>query len=228
MYSENDENKHKNLIDDLKNLKRIDAPVGLEQKVWNKINSSDTQEKQSLWKKLSVRLVPAFAVAATAVILFVVIENSANEYQDPFMIEPEERTDLISFSTDDIQLLESEPSAITEEPQVQTEEKSSVRFRKKEVEAPKALSLETQITGRNELDMDEESPDSITHELPIAVSSTTDETAISEGIVAPAPSNEMQQNLNFRQVQLSKEEQQEIIELKSKTLRSVQNKEKIK
>jgi hypothetical protein len=225
MYSENDENKHKNLIDDLKNLKKIDAPVGLEQKVWNKINSSDTQEKQSLLTKLTARLVPAFAVAATAVILFVVIENSANEYQDPFMIEPEERTDLISFSTDDIQLLESEPSAVREKPQVQTEEKSSVRFRKKEAAAPEALSNENQIAGRSEI-IEEE--DSVTPDSPILSASVKDELVGNEGLVVPAPSTQMLQNLNFRQVQLSKEELQEIIELKSKTLRVVQNKEKIK
>jgi len=216
MYPENDENKYKNLIDDLKNLKKIEAPVGFEQKLWNKINSSDTKEKQSLLTKLSARLIPAFAVAATAILLFVVIENSANEYQDPFMIEPEERTDLISFSTDDIQLLESEPSAVTEKPQVQTEEKSSVRFRKKEAAAPEALSNENQIAGRSEI-IEEE--DSVTPDSPILSSSVKDELVGNEGLVVPAASTQMQQNLNFRQVQLSKEEQQEVIELKSKILK---------
>lgn len=218
MYPENDENKYKNLIDDLKYLKKIEAPVGFEQKLWNKINSSDTQEKQSLLTKLSARLIPAFAVAATAVIIFVVIENSANEYQDPFMIEPEERTDLISFSTDDIQLLESEPPAVKEKPQIQREEKSSVRFRKKEAPAPELLSNESQIAGRTET-VETEAEDSVAPDSPILSASAKDEVVGNEGLMAPAASTQMQQNLNFRQVQLSKEEQQEVIELKSKILK---------
>ncbi|HSL88419.1 MAG TPA: hypothetical protein VK870_03870 [Ignavibacteriaceae bacterium] len=213
------------MIDDLKNLKKIEAPVGFEQKLWNKINSSDAQQKQSLLTKLSTRLIPAFAVAATAILLFVVIENSANEYQDPFMIEPEERTDLISFSTDDIQLLESEPSAVKEKPQVQTDEKSSVRFRKKEAPAPVLLSNESQIAGRTET-VETEAEDSVAPDSPILSASAKDEVVGNEGLMAPAASTQMQQNLNFRQIQLSKEEQQEIIELKSKTLKATQSKEK--
>lgn len=226
MYPENDEKKHKNLIDELKNLKKIEAPVGFEQKLWKKINSSDTTEKQTLWTKLSVRLVPAFAVAATAVILFIVIENSADEYEDPFMIEPLERKDLISFSTEDVKLLESAPVPELEKTEEKAQEKSSVRFRKKEIAAPEAVSLETQIAGRNEIQKDKDSINSLPAESPVIASSVTDEAAGKEGVVAPAASTQMQQNLNFRQVQLSKEEQQEIIELKSKTLRAVQSKQK--
>lgn len=225
MYPENDENKYKNIVDDLKNLKKIDAPIGFEQKLLNKINSSDIQEKRSIWSKLSVRLIPAFAVAATAVILFVVIENSANEYQDPFMIEPEERKDLISFTTDDIQLIESQPPAEIDKPQILSQEKSSVRFRKKEAPAPELLSNESQIAGRTE-NIETEDEDSVAPDSPVLSASAKDEVVGSEGLMAPAASTQMQQNLNFRQVQLSKEEQQEIIELKSKTLRATQGKQK--
>lgn len=225
MYPENDENKYKKLIDDLKNLKKIDAPIGFEQKLLNKINSSDIQQKQSVWTKLSVRLVPAFAVAATAVILFVVIDNSANEYQDPFMIEPEERKDLISFSTDDIELIEYQPPVEIEKLQVQAQEKSSVRFRKKEAPAPELLSNESQIAGRTET-IETEGEDSVAPDSPVLSASAKDEVVGSDRLMAPAASTPMQQNLNFRQVQLSKEEQQEIIELKSKTLRATQGKQK--
>lgn len=216
MYSENDENKYKNLIDDLKNLKKIEASVGFEQKLWNKINTADSHKQQPGWGKYLTRLVPAAAMVATAVILFVVIENSANEYQDPFMIEPEERTDLIAFSTEDIQLLESEEMREQEKPKVQVQEKSSVRFRKKEVASPEVLSNERQIAGRTEAYVEE---DSLVLDSQILSSSISDELIENEGRMAPAAATQMQQNLNFRQVQLSKEEQQEVIELKSKILK---------
>lgn len=46
MYPADDENKFKNLIDGLKNLKKIEAPVGFENKLWNKINSDAVPEKK--------------------------------------------------------------------------------------------------------------------------------------------------------------------------------------
>ncbi|MCJ7554693.1 MAG: hypothetical protein MUO34_12515 [Ignavibacteriaceae bacterium] len=217
MYPAGDENKYKNLIDDLKNLKKIEAPVGFEHKLWNKINSRETVKERSLWSKISIRLVPATAVLATAVALFIIIDNNAYEYQDPFLIEPEERKDIVEFSSEDITLLKSEG----EQPKEQLQEKSSVRFRKKEVETPQVLSVETElgIVGRSGKD-----EDSVTPELPTVASSMADEVDGNEGLAAPAPS--VQQNLNFRQIQLSKEEQREVIELKNKILKADHTKEK--
>lgn len=220
MYTQDDENKHKNVINDLKNLKKIEAPVGFESKLWNKINSSGSTDSDSVWSKLTLKLAPAVALAATVVILFTIIDNNATEYQDPFMIEPEERTDLISFSSDDKNLPEPEYESKTEldVPKEQVQEKSAVKFRKKEVAVSEELSVGRQIEGRSETFRDE---DSAVLELPtFALTDTTDKLIGNEEIVAPAVSVPMQQNLNFRQVQLSEEEQRELIELKSKTLKS--------
>lgn len=213
MYPAGDENKYKNLIDDLKDLKKIEAPVGFEQKLWNKINSRETVKEKSLLSKISIRLVPATAVLATAVALFIIIDNNAYEYQDPFLIDPEERKDIVEFSSEDITLLKSEG----EQPKEQLQEKSSVRFRKKEVEAPQVLSVETELGVKGRSGKDEDS--AVSPEPPIAASSVVaDEVGRNEGLAAPAPS--VQQNLNFRQIQLSEEEQREVIELKNKILKT--------
>jgi hypothetical protein len=228
MYTQDDENKYKNVIDDLKNLKKLEAPVGFESKLWNRINSSESTEVNSVWAKLTLKLAPAVALAASVVILFTIIDNNATEYQDPFMIEPEERTDLITFSTDGINLHKSESDSKSipelEQPKEQAQEKSTVKFRKKEVADSKELSVGRQIEGRSEAFSDE---DSVEPELSaFAISDTTDKLIGNEEMVAPAVSVPMQQNLNFRQIQLSEEEQREVIELKSKTLGSEKSRQK--
>lgn len=222
MYNEDDEKKYKSLVNDLKNLKKIEAPVGFENKLWNKINFKESAERQSLWHKLTIRLVPAAAVLAVAVILFVVIENNAYEYQDPFLIEPAQRTDLIEFSAQEENLIErdeikDEKSVKPEKPR---EEKPSVVFRKKEAPAPEALSMENQIAGRSETIVEDDS---------IAPETTSVATALADEVTGHdenLPSAEMKQGLNFRQIQLSEQEKQEVNELKNRTLRSVQSKQK--
>lgn len=228
MYTKDDENKYKNVIDDLKNLKKIEAPVGFESKLWNKINSSESTEANSVWAKLTLKLAPAVALAASIVILFTIIDNNATEYQDPFMVEPEERTDLITFSTDGINLYksESDSKSIPElnPPKEQVQEKNTVKFRKKEVADSEELSVGRQIEGRSEAFSD---VDSVEPELStFAISDTTDKLIGNEEIVAPAVSVPMQQNLNFRQVQLSEEEQLELKELKDKVLKENRTKTK--
>ncbi len=219
MYPAGDENKYKKMIDDLKNLKKIEAPVGFEHKLWNKINSRETVKERSLWSKISIRLVPATAVLATAVALFIIIDNNAYEYQDPFLIEPEERKDIVEISSEDITLLKSED----EKPKEQLQEKSPVRFRKKEIEPPQVLSVETELGVKGRSGKDEDS--AVSPEPSIAASAVVaDEVGRSEGLIAPAPA--IQQNLNFRQIQLSEKEQREVIELKNKILKTDQTKEK--
>ncbi len=218
MYPAGDENKHKKMIDDLKNLKKIEAPVGFEHKLWNKINSRETVKEKSLWSKISIRLVPATAVLATAVALFIIIDNNAYEYQDPFLIEPEERKDIVEISSEDITLLKPEGEKSKE----QLQEKSPVRFRKKEIEAPQVLSVETELGVKGRSGKDEDS--AVSPEPSIAASAVVaDEVGRSEGLIAPAPA--MQQNLNFRQIQLSEKEQREVIELKNKILKTDHTKE---
>lgn len=212
MYPTEDENKHRKLIDDLKNLKKIEAPVGFESKLWNKINAKDSQESRSIWNKISVRLAPAAAVLATAAILFVIIDNNASEYQDPFMIEPEERKDLIEFSTSDLDLTEPK----VEIPEEQVQEKSSVRFRKKEIQSEE-FSAESPMAGRDQL---LQSTDSlIPQELQVGATSYSIRNEVVRDDTLVAPEASMRQGLNFRQVQLTKEEKQTVNELKDEILK---------
>lgn len=222
MYPADDENKFKNLIHALKNLKKIEAPVGFENKLWNKINSDAVPEKKSLWDKVFVKLLPATAVVATAVILFVVIENNAYEYQDPLLIEPEVRTDLIEIKEEDPALqkfeLENEPEIKSEKPKQLAQEKPSVTFRKKDSEAD-AITMESPLAGRNEILRDE---DSLVPESTGVASSLSEDSSVNDQQIAPSAT--MKQGLNFRQVQLTEQEKQEVNELKTRILKENQRK----
>lgn len=222
MYPADDENKFKNLIDGLKNLKKIEAPVGFENKLWNKINSDAVPEKKSLWDKVFVKLLPATAVVATAVILFVVIENNAYEYQDPLLIEPEVRTDLIEIKEEDPALqkfeLENEPEIKSEKPKQLAQEKPSVTFRKKDSEAD-VITMESPLAGRNEILRDE---DSLVPESTGVASSLSEDSSVNDQQIAPSAT--MKQGLNFRQVQLTEQEKQEVNELKTRILKENQRK----
>lgn len=220
MYNKDDENKFRNVVEDLRNLKKINVPVGFETKLWNKINSSETEEKKSVWSNLSLKIAPAFAVAATVVILFMIIENNATEYTDPFMVEPEERKDLVEFFSQDLNVTEPE----IEIPKEKIQEKSTVQFRKKEVADKDALSMtENQLAGRRDSFKTENS--AITDHIVVGTS-VSEEVIGNEGIVSPSASAPVQQNLNFRQVQLSEEEQLELKELKDKVLKENRTKTK--
>lgn len=222
MYPADDENKFKNLIDGLKNLKKIEAPVGFENKLWNKINSDAVPEKKSVWDKVFVKLLPATAVVATAVILFVVIENNAYEYQDPLLIEPEVRTDLIEIKEEAPALqkfeLENEPEIKSEKPKQLAQEKPSVTFRKKDSEAD-VITMESPLAGRNEILRDE---DSLVLESTGVASSLSEDSSVSDQQIAPSAT--MKQGLNFRQIQLSEQEKQEVNELKTRILKENQRK----
>lgn len=224
MYPADDENKFKNLIHGLKNLKKIEAPVGFENKLWNKINSDAIPEKKSLWDKVSVKLLPAAAVVATAVILFVVIENNAYEYQDPLLVEPEVRTDLIEIKEPEPALqkfeLENEPEARSEKPKQLAQEKPSVTFRKKDSDSEAdVITMESPLAGRNEILRDE---DSLFPEPTQVATSLLEDSSVSDQQIAPSAT--MKQGLNFRQVQLTEQEKQEVNELKTRILKENQRK----
>ena len=71
-----EEKKYKRLIDDLKNLPKVDAPKNFETELLRKINSSEEIKKVSFWEKLlsPARLAPAALAIVSAVIIFFVVD----------------------------------------------------------------------------------------------------------------------------------------------------------
>lgn len=93
---------NKQLSDDLKNLPKVSAPENFEEGLWRKIYSADDKKEFFIQKIFSInRFIPASATLVAIVIVFFLINSNASDYEDPFMIEPPVREDLITVSNDD-------------------------------------------------------------------------------------------------------------------------------
>ncbi|HEX7356179.1 MAG TPA: hypothetical protein VF270_00555 [Ignavibacteriaceae bacterium] len=110
----NDEEKtYKKLLDDLKNLPKIDAPKNFETELLRKINLSGYEKKESFWSKLISpgKLAPAAIAIASAAIIFFVVDINSNEIEDPLNIAPRLREDLVVVkSLDEIPVQPQEES----------------------------------------------------------------------------------------------------------------------
>ena len=102
-----EEKTYKKLLDDLKNLPKIDAPKNFETELLRKINSSEPEKKESFWDKLLSpgRLAPAAVAIASAAIIFFVVDINSEEMEDPLNIAPRLREDLVVIeSIEEIQV----------------------------------------------------------------------------------------------------------------------------
>ena len=92
-----EEKTYKKLLDDLKNLPKVDAPKNFETELLRKINSSEPEKKESFWNKLLSpgKLAPAAVALASAAIIFFVVDINSEEMEDPLNIAPRLREDVV-------------------------------------------------------------------------------------------------------------------------------------
>ncbi len=99
MKLNDDELKYKNVITSLKNLPKVNAPVNFDADLMRRINteSLNQKEKESFWKKLFLpsRLIPSAALAISAVILLFFLNINNDEAENPLLMEPKVREDII-------------------------------------------------------------------------------------------------------------------------------------
>lgn len=97
-----EENINKKLLDDLRNLPKVSAPDNFEEELWERIYKPE-DKKESFWQKtfLTNKLIPASATAIAIIIILFLVQPNSSDYEDPFMIEPPVREDIITVSNDD-------------------------------------------------------------------------------------------------------------------------------
>lgn len=98
MALNDDELRYKNVIDALKGLQGVKAPKNFEADLMRRINSEKFEEKrQSFWEKIFLpsRLVPSAGLAVAAVLLLFVININSDEVENPLLMEPKVREDMI-------------------------------------------------------------------------------------------------------------------------------------
>lgn len=98
MSLNDDELRYKKVIDTLKSLQEVKAPRNFEADLMRRINSEKFEDKkQSFLKKILLpsRLIPSAGLAVAAVLLLFVINLESDATEDPLLMEPKVRGDII-------------------------------------------------------------------------------------------------------------------------------------
>ena len=236
---ENDEKKYEKVINTLKNLKEVKAPENFEAGLKRRINSEkfSKEERKGFWQNIFVpaKLIPSLGLVVVAVVVFFVVETNSEEMENPFLIEPRVRQDIVEVKDfDDFakkqKELEEAKSRETNKPEIQNrkeESKSELSVDRKISGGEKGAEVDELSDKRNkDLGRDEE-----LHQEGITVSDSVWTTTPEPKLTAAAKDSTIQevagqvitkQELNFRQIQLSPKEQKVVNELKNQ----VQNSER--
>ena len=227
---ENDEKKYQDVIKELKGLKEVNAPANFEVDLQRKINSEkfSKQERKGFWENIFVpsRLIPSLGLVAVAVVIFFVVDTNSEEMDNPFLIEPRVREDLIAVTDyegferkqEDLSKSESlrkDESTIqrkTKESDLKTSDDEKIKGREKSVETDE-LGAKKDIARDKDLLSDAIAPaESTATKLPeSSLTAATFDTSYQEAAAQIITKEE----LNFRQIQLTEEEQKAVNELKN-------------
>jgi len=219
MSVKDDYKKYNDVIKTLNQLHEVKAPADFEAELMRKINSEKYKEKkeQSIWSKFFIpsRLVPSAGLAAAAIIVLFVVTLNPEEIEDPLIMEPRVREDIIEVvDYDESKLGREDKKDVNEAP-----------LEKRTTMTESTVTEEEKSGRRKEGDVLEESfaddkmiadIDSVPTETIIL--GTTEPTAVStEGETEMATGLAIsKEKLNFRQIQLSEEEQQVVDQLREK------------
>lgn len=193
-----EENINKKLLDDLRNFPKVSAPDNFEEELWKKIYNPEAK-RESLWQKLfsTNKLIPAAATAVAIIIIFFLVQPNSSDYEDPFMIEPPVREDIITVSNDDVGV-------------------SEMIEQKHKIEQQEWKSDES---GRSNLkkELAMQSTDSSTRDNLAESTQTPEALSKSANVINDRAKYEIdKEELNFLKRNLSEQEKQEILELKRK------------
>jgi len=205
-----DEKKYDNLIKTLKGLRQVKALPNFEADLKRRLNTEKywKEEKKSIKRFFTPsRLVPSFGFAGAAIVIFLMVSINSEEADNPFLMEPKIREDMILISdTDDLNIPKdnlSKKSEVIEEKVIA--DKKDKEIRRENFVEEKSYD-DNVIAGRNELALSETT----------MISET--ESALHEDLSAPVATGFAirKSGLNFRQVNPTQKEQEEILELKKK------------
>ncbi len=217
-----EEKTYKKLLNDLKNLPRIDAPKNFETELLRKINSSEPEKKETFWDKLLSpgKLAPAAIAIASAAIIFFVVDINSEEMEDPLNIAPRLREDLVV-----IESIEEIPIAPLKKSAKVKEESKSLNegmIETKEIETQNQPTAEfEERSDKKSNDIEQSLADELVSDESDLDSFKSEETRSLGGSAAPSPvttstSEISKDNLNFMQRNLSTEEKKEVQQLKMK------------
>jgi len=210
-----DEKKYDDLIKTLKSLQQVKAPPNFEADLKRRLNAEKyaKEEKRTIKRFFTPsRLVPSFGLAAAVVVMFLMVSTNSEEADNPFLIEPKIREDIILISDKDdlnmpIDNLSKESEVIKEKVIADKKDKGVRRENFLEEKS----SDENLVARRNELALTETTMIRETESVPTEnISSDEFTRPVATGLAIE------KSGLNFRQVNPTQKEQEEILELKKK------------
>jgi hypothetical protein len=218
-----EEKKYKRLIDDLKNLPKVEAPKYFETELLRKIDSSEEVKKVSFWEKLlsPARLAPAALAIVSAIIIFFVVDINSEVMEDPLNIAPKLREDLAILKTTQEIPVELKKTSIRQKEKTEAHSES-VLSEKKDIAPPLSKDKGDEVRFESETDVNEQM---LADELEVGRSDSdvyiSNDAKSLGGSVAPStinapPAEISKDNLNFMQRNLSSEEKMEVQQLKMK------------
>jgi hypothetical protein len=232
---ENDEKKYEDVIKALKGLQEVKAPANFEADLQRKINSDklSKRESKSFWQNIFLpsRLIPSLGVVVVAFVIFFVVESNSEKMDNPFLIEPRVREDV--FVITEYEELEQKQEALSKQKSSKKDEsvkKNEPVIEKQRDEGSLKSSEDKMISGGKKSGEAEgllDDKDAAKDQAFSGGVNTTEESTIIDSLAIPQPtaatvtSSELvtapeitKEELNFRQVQLTNEEQKEVNELK--------------
>lgn len=217
-----EEKTYKKLLEDLKNLPKIDAPKNFETELLRKINSSLPEKKESFWDKLLTpgKLAPAAIALASAAIIFFVVDINSEEMEDPLNIAPRLREDLVVIES--IEEMPVEPLKKTARVKEESKplNKGLIETKENETQTQPKVGFEER-SDKKANDIEQSLADELVSKESDSDSFKSEETRSLGGSAAPSPvttstSELSKDNLNFMQRNLSTEEKKEVQQLKMK------------
>lgn len=190
---------NKRFLDDLKNLPKVSAPENFEEGLWRKIYSADDKKEFFIQNIFSInRFIPAAATLVAIVIVFFLINSNASDYEDPFMIEPPVREDLITVSNDD--------AGVT---QMIQKKQNSKQYRIESDQANRNLKEENSVQQLNDSTpqkpaLEGKKSSGVMSSQPMVIDDAIESETITKD------------ELNFLKKTVSEQEKREILELKKK------------
>ena len=214
----NDDKKYDGLISTLKNLQQVKTHPNFEADLKRRLNQEKYEASEDQGKRrflVPSRLVPAFGLAVAAIVVFLLIDLNSVESDDPLLIQPRVREDLITVSTEDLNEIPT-----TRVPESNERSKSEERMLSdKKDQDLKPQKKSEGISGGNLITESDVTPPESTLSSEEETASTDElSTELATGIAI------RKSGLNFRQIKQTKLEKEQILELKKK----VQLKSKMK
>jgi hypothetical protein len=190
MTLNDDELRYRNVINTLKSLQKVKVPQDFEADLMGRINSEKFEGKQNFWQRILIpsRLVPSAALAVTAVILLFFLNISSEDSENPLLVEPKVREDVIATENiSEVPLNEGSPNGKLSD------------MKKNTIEQKQKLEQSRTTTEDSNVAMFRSNSSLKMNDNP---QFTVAGYSIDKG------------GLNFRQVNLSKEEQEQLRELR--------------